>query len=175
MRPPIIFFDIDGTLNYWREWATPADVKKPGFFYSAEPIAPMCAFAAALCAEHYAVAVCSKGYGDTRRKKNEVKEEKARWLWRYVPELTGRLLICPEELDKDSFLRPEPQDILISDRTADELETWSGVGIKVLNGANGRHGRWKGLTLDICADLPEMLGVLHQALSIGRKEAEAGA
>lgn len=174
MRPPRIFFDIDGTLNYWREWATPADVNRPGFFYQAEAIAPMCALAV-LSAESYDVAVCSKGYGDTRRKRREVEEEKARWLWRYVPELAGRLLICPEELDKDTFLRPGPQDILISDRTADELETWSGIGIKVLNGVNGRHGRWKGLTLDINADLPEMLEVLQKAFSIGRREAEAGA
>ena len=172
---PIIYFDLDGTLNFWREGATIEEINKKGFFSGALPIPEMCALAGTLVMEGFDVRICTKGLTDEDpRKEAQVREEKLLWVSTFLPELEGKVSFCPVNMDKDTFLQPRLCDVLVSDRTTQELESWSGVGVKVLNGVSGATGRWKGHAICAFSDFPEMMDVLLAAIKKGQRKYEIG-
>ena len=155
-----IYVDMDGTLNKRRPNASVQETHQLGFFSSAQPNAGMCALIGTLLDMGLPVYIASSTYED-----GHSENEKREWLERYIPDLpSNRQVYVPYGVKKQDYLIHTDNDLLISDRTEDELDSWSGKGVKVLNGHNGKTGRWKGAQISVDADLSDLLDVVLSAL-----------
>ncbi len=148
-----IFFDMDGTLNEWRPHATIEETHQIGFFSSAKPHHAVCALVGTLVDMGCEVYVTSNTYEDTHS-----EQEKRNWIRRYLPEIPeNRQIFIPYGRKKEEYILHSSADVLVSDRTENELDSWSGRGVKVMNGHNGKRGRWTGARFNTDADLSTML------------------
>ena len=156
-----IYVDMDGTLNMWRPNATVQETHQVGFFRRARPHEGICALVGTMIDMGLPVYIASSTYEDSHS-----ELEKRQWLHKYLPDVPeDRQIFVPYGVKKEDYLIHTPSDVLISDRTENELDSWSGKGIKVLNGHNGKHGRWKGAKISVQSDLYELLDVVLKVAS----------
>lgn len=139
-----IFIDMDGVLAKFEE-ASLEEMTSPGFFRSRKPVDSVISMVKAL--ERYKnldIYVLSSYLLPMS------KEEKIEWNKEYTQIPEEKQIYVPYGSSKaDSLNRVggiHTDDVLVDDFTPN-LKDWTGVGVKLYNGINGKHGTWDGFSI----------------------------
>lgn len=146
----VYFFDMDGTLCEFKPGATMEELYSKGYFRSLKPQKNVCSLLHSLMLAGKEVYVLSAVLGTQQEK------EKRDWLFDnriWLPQ--NHILFVPCGTNKASCINVSKDTILIDDHTPNLLgwQSAGGTGVKVLNGINGRHGRWKGKAISTGSQL----------------------
>lgn len=135
------FFDMDGTLCEFRIDARLDDLYKKGYFLSLKEHPNVVILLKNLIANGEEVYILSAVLGAQQ------EYEKRQWIREHdivLPE--EHLLFVPCGSNKAERVKVDGTSVLVDDHTPNLLD-WKaagGIGVKVLTGINGLHGRWKG-------------------------------
>lgn len=144
MRKRRLFVDMDGVLAKWN-YVSIETVTTPGYFLGLAPQTTVVKAIEALCSRNeFEVYILSSVFVD-----NHSISEKNQWLDKYLPVIPEeRRIFVPYGMRKtDAIENPSSRDILIDDFT-DNLRSWHGIGIKLMNGINGTKGTWHGYSVN---------------------------
>lgn len=160
-RRKTIYIDLDGTAAEWRAAASPADLKKKGYFATLRPT-EIAAFANDLAKNPACEAFILSAYiPDTY-----AFDEKHEWSDRHMPHFDHEhRLMVPCGINKAAFVmealrRPlTKDDVLIDDYSVNliEWEAAGGTAIKWLNGINGNNHTFRGIRVQ---DIPKLQEIL---------------
>lgn len=155
-----LFVDMDGVLAKWHNVSI-EEVTKKGYFANLEPMYSVVDAIKKLIDKpinNYEVFILSSVFVD-----GHSETEKKEWLSKYIPNLNpNNRLFVPYGTKKTDYLgETYPSDILLDDFT-ENLNSWHGVAVKLLNGINGTHGTWDGLVVNGKGNDPK---IVYQALS----------
>ncbi len=156
-----VYFDMDGTIAKWRDVPV-EETRKPGYYADLEPETELLNFMRDAMKRGENIYILSSYYTDTR-----ALLEKKKWLDRYLPEIdSAHCLFVPYgKTNKAEFLagmlhrRLNKADILIDDHTPN-LQYWEeagGLGVKWLNGINGKKGCFEGARVGSAKELRAVL------------------
>lgn len=169
MRKRRLFVDIDGVLAKFNRDKSLEEVAMKGYSLGLEPMIE--------------VVRAVKNLADEEAKECEIYilgavlnpdclEDKDMWLDRYLSEVDkAHRIYVPYGIQKEEWLKLKgislsEDDILLDDFTKN-LNTWHGVGVKLLNGINNTHGTWRGFVVNGCSDeitiTKALLGIIQVA------------
>ena len=132
-----VFVDMDGTVA---EWLINGEWQKQGYFESLPAMETVCTAVKELRKDrHYIVKFLTCAPSD------EAQKEKLRWLLKMFEDIDEKdVIFVPYGENKSEYIvNPNKNDILLDDHTPNCL-AWQGKAVKVMNGINGRGGRWQG-------------------------------
>ena len=147
MTQRTLYFDADGTLAEWVTAATFAELKKPGYFYNLKPLETV-GVVRALAGTGAEVYVVTAYLPDC-----DALQDKTRWFDEFLPEVDyAHRIFVPYGTDKARYVedvlgRDLSEDDWLIDDHSPNLISWTeagGVGVKWLNGINGKQGTFKG-------------------------------
>lgn len=169
MKKRRLFVDIDGVLAKFNPDKSLEEVATKGYSYGLEP--------------QIEVVRAIKNLADEETEECEVYtlgayinddclEDKDMWLDEKLPEVDSlHRIFVPYGVQKEVWLMKlgfelSDSDILLDDFTKN-LNTWHGVGVKLLNGINNTHGTWRGLVVNGKSDeitiTKALLGIIKVA------------
>ena len=136
-----LYVDMDGTLAVFHPITKIEDLYEKGYFDNLEPMTSVVE-AVKLIAKHPEVQVfiLSSVLTDSKY----ALEEKNHWLDKYLPEIPPERRFFPAcGTAKRENVLLQGKDFLLDDYSKN-LHDWEppGIGIKLLNGINGRFGSW---------------------------------
>ncbi len=138
-----LFVDMDGTLAEWRRAVNIEALYERGYFANLHPCGNVVEAIRQIIDAGYEVYVLSGVLADSKY----AVAEKRQWIARWLPEIPEeRCLFPPCGTRKEEYVSGgirSGQDYLLDDYTKN-LNEWSGVGIKLLNGLNHTHSTWTG-------------------------------
>lgn len=141
------FIDMDGVIVKWNTDANIEEVTAPGYFKNCEPVLQMLEAIKLLIYDNTTdVYILSKVFEDS----HSIYEKKC-WLKKYLPEMDySKCIFVPYSSNKSYHIPGgiRKDDVLVDDFT-DNLISWSGIGIKFLNGINATKRTWDGYTVSI--------------------------
>lgn len=161
MNRKTIYIDLDGTAAEWRAAASPADLKKKGYFATLAPT-EIAAFANSL-AEN---AACEAFILSAYMPDTYAFDEKHDWSDQHIPNINrDHRLLVPCGVNKAAFVMEAlrhpltKDDVLIDDYSINliEWEAAGGTAIKWLNGINGNNNTFKGTRVQDIDTLHEIL------------------
>lgn len=166
-----VYFDMDGTIAKWRDVSI-EETRKPGYFADLEPEMELLDFMRDAIKLGENIYILSSYYTDTR-----ALLEKKKWLDRYLPEIdSAHCLFVPYgKTNKTEFLvgmlhrKLSKADILVDDHTPN-LQCWEeagGLGVKWLNGLNGKNGCFDGIRVGSTEDLRAVLDHAAESKAVG--------
>lgn len=155
-----LFIDMDGTLTVFDTEATMEQLRAPGYFAALSPLPNMTKTVERLLesGEFDEVYILSSYLDGT----NAI-EEKDSWLDHQIPQIDTAHRIYPIcGTNKSSYI---PGGVCCTDLLLDDysvnLHDWQaagGLGVKLLNGINGRFGTWKGAAVSNSKTPEEIAG-----------------
>ena len=132
-----VFIDMDGTLAEWREGA---DWKAPHYYAGLSRMKQMVEAVKRLQKEGLVeVAILSHAFC------KEAEEDKRKWLDKYLPGIPA--IFVPYGENKSDYVNITERDVLVDDYSPNLL-SWKGRTVKVINGVNGSHGTYKGVSVN---------------------------
>lgn len=135
-----IFVDMDGTLTKFFRDATMENLSEPGFFSHLPAHVEMVNAVGQLVQDaRYEVFILSSAL-----QTQTAVPEKQVWLDKNLPVIDYAHRLFPKHGTDKALSVPggvRKSDVLIDDYSRNLL-AWPGIGIKVLNGINNRHGTW---------------------------------
>ena len=139
-----IFIDMDGVLCEYNTEADLSDLEKAGYFLHLKPCRKMVKAVRRLVelkkAEVFILSAVLPQCAERSR------EEKNRWLDRYLPEIgkDHRIFTLCGESKAEAVHGLKKSDVLCDDHSPNLLEWVSsgGSGVKILNGINGLSGTY---------------------------------
>lgn len=136
-----IYVDMDGTLAEW-QWVGPDTFTKKGY-YSSLP----CNESMVEATKHLIKKGCNVYILSAVLNDNHSKDDKNKWLDKYLPEIPSEnRIFVPYGDCKDDYVEHESGDVLVDDYNPN-LDDWEGIPIKFVNSINNRSGEWKGFTI----------------------------
>lgn len=144
-----IFVDMDGTIAEWQYGTPIEELYEAEYFFGLSPYFNVLNAVKLLIRKNSNIEffVLTAYFHDHKT----ARKEKNQWLDKWLPEIDEMHRIFVPCGEKKSDCVPygiRQTDILIDDHTPNLL-AWNGLGIKVLNGGNGKNGRWAGKTIHI--------------------------
>lgn len=142
---PNLYIDMDGCVAKWQSVSLEI-LCQNGYFRNLSPDRKL--IEAIHIIRDAELFICSKYLEGTN-----AYVEKKEWISEYMPFIkSDHIILVPYRDSKYQYIRWNDGSInlLLDDHTPNllEWEKFGGVGIKYLNGINGKNGRWKGLRLD---------------------------
>ena len=137
-----LIIDLDGTCFEFHPSATLDDLMQPGYFANLLPYSNMIE---GLWLFHNKYPEVEMIISSKVLNEEHIIKDKDKAVNNYLHFIKERKYI-PYGKKKTDYLIVKPEDYLLDDYTDNlfEFEEAGGKGIKVLNGINGHHGRWKG-------------------------------
>ena len=171
MNKPTIWFDQDGTLNYFEKGIGPDPTMEPGFFIGRTPIYNVVFAVQRLYRTGmFEIATASSVYP-----LEHVVPEKNKWLDMNGLEFIKERVNIPYDTRKSEIMRQhiKPGDIFIDDYTKnlkDVIEEFGDdvLAIKLVNDINDTNHSWKGARVSafskpgVIADTIAGLSLMHQ-------------
>ena len=139
-----VYFDMDGTIAKWRDVPV-EETRKPGYYADLEPETELLNFMRDAMKRGENIYILSSYYTDTR-----ALLEKKKWLDRYLPEIdSAHCLFVPYgKTNKAEFL---------AGMLHRRLNKADGLGVKWLNGINGKKGCFEGARVGSAKELRAVL------------------
>lgn len=164
-----VFIDMDGTIAEWQYGTAFESLYEPKYFRNLPPYQNMLWALRDFMMRHendMEFFVLTAYFHDHPT----ARMEKKQWLDYWLPEIDDlhRVFVPCGEKKKDCV--PDgirDTDILLDDHTPNLLH-WSGWGVKVLNGGNGKSGRWNGPKVNVLDDPKSILCQIEEAVQTYR-------
>lgn len=164
MKEVRLFFDMDGVLAKWEEGTPIEVVKAPGHFLGLKREPALIELANRMTLKYDTFSM-SKHFVDEHS-----VSEKQIWLTKNGVKIPfDNRIFVPYHENKSDYIPKKDNciDILFDDYT-ENLENWSGIGVKVLNGINS-IGSWTGQTLSIVdKTVEELFEEMKKTIEIAR-------
>ena len=167
-----LFVDIDGVLAKFHPEKSLEEVATKGYSLNLEPQIEVVRSIKNLADEEQDEELELEVFILGAVLNDDCQNDKDMWLDGYLSEIDkDHRIYVPYGIQKEVWLRsigiePIESDILLDDFTKN-LNTWHGVGVKLLNGINGTHGTWRGLVVNGKSDeitiTKALLGIIKVA------------
>lgn len=145
MEKQRIFVDMDGTLYEWREGVPYEAIFEQYYYLSLRPQKSIMESVRKLIrSDRYEVYILSAVLSE--KENPYALSEKNRRIDLDLPEIDrAHRIFCPCGVPKRDYIPGgiRENDVLLDDYSHN-LHEWDGIGIKVINDVNGRHGTWYG-------------------------------
>ncbi|MFN2926468.1 hypothetical protein ACKX2L_06035 [Lachnospiraceae bacterium YH-ros2228] len=145
MEKQRIFVDMDGTLYEWRKNVPEEAIFQKYYYLTLKPQKNIVSAVRELAKDdRYDVSVLSAVLSD--KENPYALAEKNQRIDLDLPEIDkAHRIFCPCGVPKAKYIPGgiRQNDILLDDYSHN-LHEWGGIGIKVINDVNGRHGTWLG-------------------------------
>lgn len=141
-----LFVDMDGTLAKWNWGATQEQLLSDGYFSELLPLDTVTVLAQVKNYKNIYI------LSSVLPEKPLARQEKLEWLTKYLPDFPlDHCFFPPCGMSKCDYIRQifgcvDESFVLLDDYSVN-LHAWEGIGVKLLNGANGSHGTWHGLAI----------------------------
>lgn len=167
----VLFVDLDGTLAHWIPETTPEELIAPGYFRNLPAYTNMIDNVNYLIDagfEVYTLSAWMPTLGNPVQEKND-------WLTEHLPIVRqNHRLFCPCDKSKWQLARQYAKAdkiLVLIDDYSKNLHQWiedgkgRGIGIKVLNGINGKKGSWKDFTISMDCKPKELERMLERCVN----------
>ena len=139
-----IFIDMDGVLAEWNNEASLEEIHRKGYFRNRPPVASMVDAVRRLILQNENIYILSACLTN-----DYALPEKVEWLAEHLRELPkDRQIFVPYGESKTDYIIDKLSTDILIDDYSENLKSWHGVGIKVLNGLNWTKGTWQGMVVD---------------------------
>ncbi len=131
-----VYVDMDGTIA---QWIVGGDWQQKGYYSSLPEMSAMVEVVKCLKKNrHFRVVFLTCVVSE------DAQKEKMYWLKKVFGNVSDKdVIFVPFGENKADYIVSKKTDILLDDHTPNCL-SWSGKAIKVMNGINGKNGRWTG-------------------------------
>lgn len=170
MEKQRIFVDMDGTLYEWRKDVPYEAIFEQYYYLTLKPQKNIVKAVKELVKDdRYDVYILSAVLSNEENP--YALAEKNQRLDIDLPEIDkAHRIFCPCGVPKDRYIPDgiRPNDILLDDYSHN-LHEWGGIGIKVINDVNARHGTWFGERIDINTQPNLLVRQIEQAVTKERE------
>ena len=154
----MLYIDMDGVLAKWDPTATAEETHQKGFFLSRELEPVVAELISFLTRKGIPFSILSSVYSD-----GSAREEKEKWLQACGLEYVPRIFV-PYGEKKSRYVHGTGH-VLIDDYSHNlhEWESCGNIGIKFLNGLNGRKKTWTGFSISRDMPVSLMIDIIEMA------------
>lgn len=140
-----LFVDLDGTLAQFK-YVPEEELYKKGYFLNLEPLNEVVHAVNRLAEKGHDIWILSAYLIESEY----ALVEKSKWAEKYLPDIRRIFIPCgnskAQSVENAFGRKLSADDILLDDHTANlfDFERHGGTAVKLLNGMNGKNGKWQG-------------------------------